>query len=80
MKCICLRKRTDGNSPCRCATPVEKCYVLGCYHPGVTPYPPDPTFGKACPPHAELWATTNAAEVKCNAAIRELERQLGWHA
>lgn len=78
MRCVCLRLRRDGVTPCRCSSPVEKCLVLGCYHAGLVPYPPDPAFGKHCQPHAELFAATAAAEKKCNATIRELEARLGW--
>lgn len=70
-KCICMKNRRHL-APCVCAAPVQKCLVLGCYQPGITPYPPDPKFGKFCAPHADLESETEAARRKCNARLKAL--------
>lgn len=68
MKCVCMRSMR----PCRCASPVQKCLVLGCYQPGVEQHP-EVSEWKWCGPHGRMELKIRQAREECAAELRAIE-------
>lgn len=75
MRCTC----EGSGRPCACATPVQKCLVLGCYQPGIEDYDNkkfDEKFPvrdwKWCGPHGRREAKIQKANEECATELQAL--------